>query len=152
MPRTKEQVDEMRKKKRDLIMSVSLELFAENGYHATSISHIAQKAGISKGLMYNYFESKKKLLEDLILHGYNSIFENLDVNHDGILTKEEYIYFIDQSFNLLQHNLSHWKLFFSLLLQPKVTETFATSYTERIAPLYAMFIASQALPNLVPDP
>src|SRR5660397_145107 len=84
-PRSAKQFKEIRKEKKDLIMEVALELFAENGFHATSISQIAKKAGISKGLPYNYFESKKELLDELITHGFNSIFENFDLNQDGVL-------------------------------------------------------------------
>jgi AcrR family transcriptional regulator len=145
-PRTSKQIGKIRQEKIELIMETSLELFAENGYHATSISQIAEKAGISKGLMYNYFESKKVLLEALITHGFDSIFENFDVNHDEALKEEEFIYFIKQNFQLLRENLQHWKLFFSLLLQPQVNDSFSKDYQEKGEPMFQMlfkFITSQ---------
>lgn len=145
-PRTTEQFGKIRMEKMVLIMGTSLELFAENGYHATSISQIATKAGISKGLIYNYFESKKELLDRLVSHGFDAIFQNFDINHDGILSKEEFIYFIKQNFKLLQENLQHWKLFFSLLLQPQVAETFTIEYQKMGEPIFQMlfkFIKSQ---------
>ncbi|NQU52933.1 MAG: TetR/AcrR family transcriptional regulator [Bacteroidetes bacterium] len=145
-PRTTEQFGKIRLEKMVLIMETSLELFAENGYHATSISQIAKKAGISKGLIYNYFDSKKELLDALITHGFDSIFQNFDLKEDGILTKEEFIHFIKQNFNLLRDNLQHWKLFYSLLLQPQVADSFAKDYEERGAPMFQMlfkFIESQ---------
>ncbi len=145
-PRTTEQFGKIRLEKMILIMETSLELFAENGYHATSISQIAKKAGISKGLIYNYFDSKKELLDALITHGFDSIFQNFDLKEDGILTKEEFIHFIKQNFNLLRDNLQHWKLFYSLLLQPQVADSFAKDYEERGAPMFQMlfkFIESQ---------
>ena len=43
-------------------MDVALQHFANKGFHATTIYHIAEHAGISKGLMYNYFNSKEELL------------------------------------------------------------------------------------------
>ena len=145
-PRTSKQLDKIRQKKKDLIMEVSLELFAENGFHATSISQIAKKAGISKGLAYNYFENKKDILDELITHGFNSIFQNFDINKDGILTKEEFTHFIKMNFKLLRENLKHWKLFFSLMLQPQIAETFSKDYEEKGAPMFQMlynFIKSQ---------
>ena len=75
MPRTKKQFEEIRKSSREKILSVALELFAKKGYHATSISQIALKAKISKGLMYNYFASKEKLLNEIIQQGFNSLAE-----------------------------------------------------------------------------
>ena len=145
-PRTAKQINKIRLEKKYLIMEASLELFAENGFHATSISQIAKKAGISKGLAYNYFESKKDLLNELINHGFESIFQNFDINEDGILTKEEFTHFIKMNFKLLQENLKHWKLFFSLMLQPHIANTFSKNYEEKVAPMFQMlfnFINSQ---------
>ena len=65
-PRTPKQFEEIREEKKTLIMDVALEHFANEGYHNTTINHIAKHAGISKGLMYNYFESKEELLAEII--------------------------------------------------------------------------------------
>ncbi len=138
MPKTPEQYDDIRKQKKQLIMDTALELFAENGFHATSISQIAKKADISKGLSYNYFESKNEILQEIMEHGFNEIYDNLDINHDGILTEEEFTFFIRQNFKLVNENMQHWKLFFSLLLQPKVSATFATMYEEKAGPIIEM--------------
>jgi AcrR family transcriptional regulator len=146
MPRSPEQFNDIRKQKKQLIMDTALELFAENGFHATSISQIASKAKISKGLTYNYFESKKEILDELIQHGFNTIFENLDLNKDGIVTKEEFIHFIKHSFLLVRENIQHWKLFFALLVQPHVAESFSQQYITKGEPVFLMmynFIKSQ---------
>lgn len=141
MPKTPEQFDDIRKQKKQLIMDTALELFAENGFHATSISQIAAKAKISKGLTYNYFESKQDILDEIMDQGFNEIYENLDINHDGVLTEEEFIYFIRKNFQLLRENMHYWKLFFSILLQPKVSATFAQNYMEKGEPVFRMFHA-----------
>lgn len=43
-----------------------MELFMKQGYYATSISDIAKKAGISKGLLYNYYKGKEELLAEMV--------------------------------------------------------------------------------------
>ncbi|MCK3684190.1 TetR/AcrR family transcriptional regulator [Maribellus sp. YY47] len=139
MPRSPEQFDDIRKQKKQLIMDTALELFAENGFHATSISQIAAKAKISKGLTYNYFESKEGILDEIMDQGFNEIYDNLDMNHDGVLSEDEFKYFIRQNFRLVRENLHYWKLFFSLLLQPKVSATFASKYEEKAGPVFHMF-------------
>jgi AcrR family transcriptional regulator len=139
MPKTPEQYDDIRKQRKQLIMDTALELFAENGYHATSISQIAKMAGISKGLTYNYFRSKNEILKEIMDQGFNEIYDNLDINKDGILTEEEFIYFIRRNFQLVKENTHYWKLFFSLLLQPRVSETFATLYQQQGEPIFKMF-------------
>ena len=71
MPRTKEQNEEIRNKTRNAILNSSLKLFANRGFHGTSISEISKAAGISKGLAYNYFESKEKILEAIFAEALN---------------------------------------------------------------------------------
>lgn len=139
MPKSQEQIDDIRKQKKQLIMDTALELFAENGYHATSISQIAKKAKISKGLTYNYFDSKNKILDEIMNQGFNEIYDNLDLNKDGIFTEDEFKFFISENFRLVRENLHYWKLFFSLLLQPQVSVVFAEQYKEKAEPLFLMF-------------
>ncbi|MDR0711863.1 MAG: TetR/AcrR family transcriptional regulator [Prevotellaceae bacterium] len=120
MPRTKEQNEAIRGAKEQLIVSVALKLFAKNGYTATSIDKIAKEAGISKGLLYNYFTSKENLLYTMI----NNLiveFENaIDPNHDGTVTDEEAIGFIDSTFDMLMHRKNEMQLYYQLTLQPQV--------------------------------
>ena len=139
MPKSPEQFDDIRKQKKQLIMDTALELFAENGFHATSISQIAAKAKISKGLTYNYFESKNDILKGIMDQGFSEMQENLDFNHDGILTEKEFKHFIHQNFRLVKENFHYWKLLFSLFLQPKVSITFAKKYQEGTEPIFEMF-------------
>ncbi len=137
-PRTSEQFGKIRQEKKKLILDTSLELFAENGFHATSISQIAKKAKISKGLIYNYFKSKNDILEEISNAGFHHIFTNFDPNHDGILTEEEFEFFIRKSFSLVMENHRFWKLYFSLMVQPKIAENFHKEYEEVAGPMLNM--------------
>jgi AcrR family transcriptional regulator len=48
------------------IMDAALELFAERGYAATRLTEVAARAGISKGTLYLYFDSKEALFQAVI--------------------------------------------------------------------------------------
>lgn len=48
------------------IINASMELFSEKGFSSTSISDIAEKAGVAHGLFYFYFKSKYDILEELV--------------------------------------------------------------------------------------
>lgn len=52
--------------KRDHIMQIALQEFAEHTYHAASISRIVRKADIAKGSFYQYFEDKKAFYRYLV--------------------------------------------------------------------------------------
>jgi len=49
-------------------MRAALEEFAEKGYDLASTNSIIEKAGISKGLLFHYFGSKKNLYLHLVRH------------------------------------------------------------------------------------
>ncbi|MCK5068257.1 MAG: TetR/AcrR family transcriptional regulator [Bacteroidales bacterium] len=121
-PRTPEQFEEMRESRRLQIMGTALKLFALEGYGHASISRLASEAGISKGLMYNYFESKEALLGAIIEHGMSQIMDLFDPDHDGVLKAEEMEGFIRTIFDAVRNHQEYWILFISVLLQPNVKE------------------------------
>lgn len=55
-----------RRDRRDDILTASLHLFAHKGFHGTSMRDIARSAGITEGLIYHYFASKRDLFRAII--------------------------------------------------------------------------------------
>jgi hypothetical protein len=64
--------------KKQLIMEKSLELFAKQGFEATSVQQITEHCGISKGAFYLSFKSKDELILALIDHFMSQFISNLD--------------------------------------------------------------------------
>lgn len=139
-PRTPKQFREIREEKKTLIMDVALEHFAGQGYHNTTITHIAKHAGISKGLMYNYFESKEELLTEIISRAMGEISHYFDPDKDGSLSEEEFELFIRKYFILLREKLSFWRLFFQLMLQKDVREQFLKSFLGPVTSVKSVYI------------
>ncbi|BCJ94044.1 AcrR family transcriptional regulator [Anaerocolumna cellulosilytica] len=52
-------------KKQSIIMA-SYKLFCDKGYYKTNTAEIAQEAGVSTGIVYNYFQDKKDILLEVI--------------------------------------------------------------------------------------
>jgi AcrR family transcriptional regulator len=127
-PRTQEQFEEMREERKTLIMDVALEHFAKEGYHKTTISHIARHAGMSKGLMYNYFVSKESLLFEIIMRSVNDMYADFDRDKDGYLSEEEFEFFVRRLFNLLKEKKTFWRLLFQLVMQNEVREKILNSF------------------------
>ena len=67
-PRNAVKNKEIRQETMLKLMDAAFLLIARQGYESTSIAQIAREAGVSKGLLYNYFLSKEDLLEKLIQH------------------------------------------------------------------------------------
>lgn len=130
MPRTEDQNKEIRSEKIKLIKDTALNLFAEEGYHNTSVQKIAKTAGISKGLLYNYFESKEDLLKLIIRDFINGMYNSFDPNHDGVLSEEEFVFFIEKSFDVVKENPVQWKLYSALSMQKDVEKFLADEAIE----------------------
>jgi AcrR family transcriptional regulator len=129
-PRTPKQFQEIREEKRTLIMDVALQHFANEGYFKTTINHIARHAGISKGLMYNYFASKESLLDEIIKRSVLDVYAYFDINKDGYLTAEEFDFFVRRISLMFKENQPFWRLLFQLLMQNEVREQFLKSFLD----------------------
>jgi AcrR family transcriptional regulator len=145
MPKTKEQYEQIRKDRKSQIMATALEMFAEEGYGHVSIAALSRRAGISKGLMYNYFPGKEELLKEILNEGIEQIMTSLDPNRDGILTTEEFEHFIHRTFQLMHDKRAFFTKFFSLIIQPNVKvllkESSLVPFTEQYFTMFTKFFA-----------
>jgi AcrR family transcriptional regulator len=132
-PKTKKQFENIRQEKREFILETALEVFATYGYHGASISMIAQHAGIAKGLLYTYFESKEELLKAIINEGIEKsvkLFEpflSKDFKEDESTT-ELFSKLFKQFFKILKENTPFWRLYYALTFQPNVAEIIFREY------------------------
>jgi AcrR family transcriptional regulator len=65
MPRGKSETHALQ---RDTILNTAADTFAEVGYASATMQMIAQRCGVSKSLLYHYYESKDAILFDLLDH------------------------------------------------------------------------------------
>lgn len=139
-PRTPQQFEQIRQDRKAKIFDSALHLFAEEGFHASSISKIAKHAGISKGLIYNYFESKDDLLKQLMFDVMDRTLTSLGIEGKTELKKEDFIELVDTSLDLVLEDIQHWKLYFAVVTQPYVLEHFMAEMLERIQPSIALYM------------
>ncbi|WML46334.1 TetR/AcrR family transcriptional regulator [Neobacillus sp. PS3-40] len=73
----------LEKEKQVRIVNAAIKEFAQKGYENASTNEMVKEAGISKGLLFHYFQSKKQLY--LFLYEYcvdllvNEVFEKVDM-------------------------------------------------------------------------
>src|SRR5881397_1505651 len=60
------------------ILNAALEAFVENGFSATRLEDIAERAGVSKGTLYLYFESKDALFKAAVRENIVPILERAE--------------------------------------------------------------------------
>ncbi len=61
-------LEENKQKKKTDLMETAFQLFIQQGVAKTSISDIAERAGVAKGTFYLYFKDKYDLHEKLVVH------------------------------------------------------------------------------------
>jgi len=120
-PRKPEKFAKMREKSRNLIITKAMEVFAEHGYYKASIEMIAKAAGISKGLIYNYFKSKDELLESVFMDGFSYFDEIVKLDQAEISAYNKLEKILTNFTQSLQGNLSFWKLYQNVISQPEIS-------------------------------
>lgn len=66
------------KARQDQLLAAAKKVFATKGYEAAAISDIARPAGMSDGLIYHYYGSKRGLLLAVLSDYYGRIIEDLE--------------------------------------------------------------------------
>jgi len=137
-PRTADQFEGIRKDKRKLILDSALIVFAKKGYHSASIANIANEAGISKGLIYNYFKSKEEILKETLYFGLEYMFRQFRFDPENFSPKQ-FSNLIELTFDLLDEDFSYWKIYFSVIMQTEVMDLVQNKLMEILIPVLDNF-------------
>lgn len=78
--------------KKQLIMEKALELFAKQGFEATSVQQITEHCGISKGAFYLSFKSKEELILALIDQFMGQFTSDIDYRVRSVTNNDELLY------------------------------------------------------------
>lgn len=125
-------LDVNKKEKETSLLNTAFSLFTQNGINKTSISDIANKAGVAKGTFYLYFKDKYDLRNRLVSHKSSQLFKNSieDLNASGkkLSFSERIIFIVDDIINQLNENKSlltfisknlSWGVFKNALTKPE---------------------------------
>lgn len=130
-------------------MEAAFGLIARQGYESTSISQIASEAGVSKGLLYNYFESKEDLLEQLVKGAMNQGDEIISkLLHTNPATTLENL--IKWFFKEMRERPDHWRLMTELTFKIDKFKFVHDIATEKMKG-YTLFIAELLTQLKFPD-
>ncbi|MBZ4687960.1 MAG: transcriptional regulator, TetR family [Clostridiales bacterium] len=64
--------------KKILILRAAVKVFSKKGFHLAKIEEIAEEAGVGKGTIYEYFNSKKNLFEEMFIRINELYFKNIN--------------------------------------------------------------------------
>jgi AcrR family transcriptional regulator len=146
-PRTSDQLFQLKENKKQQILEAALKVFAVHGYNGATINMIAKEAGIAKGLLYSYYESKEKLVEQLIHFGLQKAASYME--EKAILEVTTKKAFEESLRHMVDHFLQEpdfWRLYTMLALQPNLAAKFkkeAMQFLQQYLNMYLVYFQNK---------
>ncbi len=96
----------MLSEKKNIILSAAIDVFAREGFYSTNTSSIADEADVAVGTIYNYFDSKEAILEEIFARELEQRFKVLKEvrENDDLSTLEKLKKFLQIHFERVREN------------------------------------------------
>ncbi|PLX99274.1 MAG: hypothetical protein C0623_09335 [Desulfuromonas sp.] len=78
-----------KRKTHKAIIDAAMKLFGEKGYEQTSMEELAREAGVGKGTIYGYFNTKSEILIAFLEDEVEHAFGELDAKRDAVAPLHE---------------------------------------------------------------
>jgi AcrR family transcriptional regulator len=104
---------------RQRLLSCATQLFTRKGYTATTVREIVAAAGVTKPVLYYYFQNKEGIYLELIRGAFTKFETLLDTSRGrrGSAT-ERLLHLSDQAFSLFMENIEVARLMYSIYYGP----------------------------------
>ncbi|MEC0174013.1 TetR/AcrR family transcriptional regulator [Paenibacillus favisporus] len=125
MPRTQEENERIRQQAKAKIREAAIDLFMRKGYHATSIDDVSKHAGVSKGLLYNYYKGKEELLGAMVEARIGELIQVME-KAEALETPEEQLkHIVEGAVDNVRRSPEVFRFYLHLQTQPEADETVA---------------------------
>jgi AcrR family transcriptional regulator len=124
--------------RRVAILDAALAVFAERGYHASSIDDIAREGGVSKALIYEHFASKQDLYAELLEQHAGQLFSALSeaISEAGRSASARLTVGFDAFYGFVEEHRVAWRMLFREATDPE-----AVAVLDRITAEVTAFVA-----------
>jgi AcrR family transcriptional regulator len=119
-PRSPADNARLREESRARIMTAALERFGRDGYDGTSVRAIAETAGVSVGLLYNYVDGKDGLLRALFEASMADVRASFAEADAAGAPAERVERLVRASFAILRQRQTFWRLSYGVRMQEGV--------------------------------
>jgi AcrR family transcriptional regulator len=117
-PRTRAQNEHVRLASRTHLMDTALHLFARFGYERTTVKMIAAAAGVSTGLLYNYFAGKEVLLHAIFERSMDDVRASFALAEREPDPRARVGALVRGAFDVLRRHEDFWRLSYDVRMQP----------------------------------
>lgn len=100
--------------KKDRILESALKLFSSQGFHSTTTKEIAVDSGVAEGLIFYYFEDKRKLLLHIVQNfSFVLSLQQHEVPTQDVPLEEALVQYGVQYLHFLKENMDYIMLIWS---------------------------------------
>lgn len=127
-----------------LILDAAADMLVEMGYAALTTNHIAARADISIGSLYQYFKNKDCVLEalaDRYLDDLNNVLDVYFADHTDTPLPDVMAAFVDGTLTFYEDNPGFEPLFFGAVKTEALEEIGAQTYSELVRRVAGVFRA-----------
>jgi AcrR family transcriptional regulator len=108
--------------RRERILRAAQEVFAQKGYHGAALEEIAQASGTSKALIYEHFDSKRELYDQLLAKHVDELWRRFRANAAAGASGEERLRTgVDTFFAWVEERREAWRALFRDAADPELT-------------------------------
>lgn len=119
-PRSAAQLETVRADAQDRIERAALRVFAREGYAGATVRRIAREAGVSQGLLYNYYPGKRELLAAIVARSMADVQASFTAAEGDAPPAVRLGRLVREAFDVVRAHLPFWQLVYGVRQQPDV--------------------------------
>lgn len=138
--------------RRGLLLAAALDAFAEGGYRETKLEDVAERAGVSKALIYEHFASKQELFQEILETYVAELHESVvtAATAAGEGGEARLIAGLEGFLTFVEGRRDAWRLLIRHRASDDVSETFERLY-EEAARMIGALMAPEMPDSVLPE-
>jgi len=134
------------------ILEAGLDVFAEGGYAETTLDEVAERAGVSKALIYEHFPSKRELYKEILETWVGELLGTVlaAATAAGEKSEDRLVAGLDGLLVFVEERRDAWRLLIRHRASDDVTETFDRLF-EEVARIIGAMMAPEMPRSLLPE-
>ena len=138
--------------RRKLILDAALDAFAEGGYEETTLDEVAERAGVSKALIYEHFPSKRDLYREILETWVGELLGRVlaAATGAGERSEDRLVAGLDGFLIFVEERRDAWRLLIRHRASDDVSETFDRLF-EEVARIIGALMAPEMPKSVTPE-
>ena len=130
-------------KMKDQFLDAAMRVFAQKGYHASSVNDVAEAAGLAKGTLYIYFDSKEAMTTAIVDRHFMALDDEI-ARSEPCDTLDAFLQDLRRAMDIHEEQASFHRVFFEVFGPSFGSDAFTdhvAGFFDRLGAHYAKQVA-----------